>query len=251
MNRLLKFLSVSAVWLLVWEGMALLVGKELLLPAPPVVLCRLAELAATAEFWRTVGYSLLRIACGVLGAVTLGTALAVMTAHSRLMKALLGPPLAVIKATPVASFIILALLWMGRDILPAFISALVVLPVVWTNVETGIRETERELLEVARVFCFTGAKTVARVYVPSVLPYFAAACRASIGMGWKAGIAAEVLTVPLLSIGKRIYESKLYWETTDLFAWTVAVILCSLVIEKLLMAAVAQFERRGTEAAHD
>ena len=251
MNRLLKYLAVTAFWLLVWEGLSLLVGKELLFPDPPAVLRRLTELAATGEFWRTVGASLLRIVCGVLGAVTLGTALAVLTVRSKLAKALLGPPLAVVKATPVASFIILALLWMGRDVLPAFISALVVLPVVWTNVETGIRETDRELLEVARVFCFSRAKTVARVYAPSVLPYFVSACRASLGMGWKAGIAAEVLTVPLLSIGKRIYESKLYWETADLFAWTVVVILCSLAIEKLLMAAVARFERRGTETAHD
>ena len=142
-------------------------------------------------------------------------------------------------------------MWMGRAVLPAFISALVVLPVVWTNVETGIRETDGELLEVARVFCFSKTKTLVRVYVPSVLPYFASACRSSLGMGWKAGIAAEVLTVPLVSIGKRIYESKLYWETADLFAWTVVVILCSLAIEKLLMAAVVRIERRGTEAAHD
>ena len=238
LGNILKTLGVAVFWLLVWEALALLVNKELLLPAPAAVLRRLAELALTAEFWRMIALTLLRIACGVLTALILGTLLAALTERFALAGRLLRPLLTVVKSTPVASFIILALLWMGRDILPGFISALMVLPVVWANVGAGVRETDRELLEAARVFRFSRRKLLRRVYVPSVLPYFLSACKSSIGLGWKAGVAAEVLTVPALSIGRMLYESKLYLETADLFAWTAAVILCSLLIEKLVMAAV-------------
>lgn len=245
-------LLVLAFWLLVWQGLALAVGKNLLLPAPLTVLRRLTELAAAAAFWRAVGISLLRILCGVVCAAVLGAVLAALCARFRWLDALFSPLLTVVKSTPVASFIILALLWMGRSVLPAFISALIVLPVVWINVRDGIRETDKDLLEVARVFRFFRAKTVLRVYVPSALPWFLSACRSSLGLGWKAGIAAEVLTVPAISIGRMLYESKLYWETADLFAWTVVVILCSLVIEKLVMSALEKLRvRYGAEAVHD
>ena len=121
---------------------------------------------------------------------------------------------------------------------------------VWANVGAGVRETDRELLEVARVFRFSRRKLLRRVYVPSVLPYFLSACKSAVGLGWKAGVAAEVLTVPAVSIGRMLYESKLYLETADLFAWTAAVILCSLLIEKLVMAAVGRLSAgRGKGAA--
>ena len=115
-----------------------------------------------------------------------------------------------------------------------------VLPVVWANVCAGIRSTDPILLRTARVFRFSPWRTLRRVYVPSVMPHFLSACRTSLGLAWKSGIAAEVLTVLAVSIGKMLYESKLYLETTDLFAWTAVVVTCSLIIEKVLMSAIGR-----------
>lgn len=237
-----KNLIVLAFWLLVWELLALRTGSSLLLPGPASVAERTLELMASARFWHITGVSLARILCGIAAAVAAGTLTAALTARFALLRALLSPLLTAVKATPVASFIILALIWMGRDTVPCFIAFLMVLPMVWTNVSTGIAQTDALLLETARVFRFPGWKTCRLVYIPSCAPYFASACRAALGLGWKAGIAAEILTVPQNSIGKMLYESKLYLETTDLFSWTLVVILCSLVIEKALMAAVGRLD---------
>ena len=95
----------------------------------------------------------------------------------------------------------------------------------------------------AAVFRFPPLRRLRRVWIPSVMPHFLSACRTSLGLAWKSGIAAEVLTVPALSIGKLLMESKLYWEVLDLFAWTLVVILCSLVIEKVLMTAIGRLGR--------
>jgi NitT/TauT family transport system permease protein len=157
--------------------------------------------------------------------------------------ALFAPFVTVIKSTPVASFIVLLLLFLGRDLLPVVIVVLMALPVIWGNVCAGIRNTDPLLLRTAKVFGFSRGRTLRRVYLPSVMPYFLSACRTALGLGWKSGIAAEVLTVPAVSIGKLLMEAKQYWEVTDLFAWTLAVILCSLVIEKVLMAAIGRLSR--------
>ena len=234
-SKPVKTLLAVLFWLALWQLLSAAVGSALLLPAPLAVVQRLFELMGTAEFWYTVLLSLLRISAGIVSALVLGVITAVLTSRF----ALLSPVISVIKTTPVASFVILVLIWLRRDYVPVLISALMVFPVVWSNVSAGIKSTERSFLELARVYDFSFIKTVRSIYFPSVLPYFRSACSSALGFGWKAGIAAEVLTVPGVSIGRMIYESKLYLQTTDLFAWTLCVILLSFLLEKLVLRLIS------------
>lgn len=229
-----KWLGISLFWLLLWWFVATFrVKQELLLPSPIRVLTRLGELASQPEFWSITLLSLCRIFGGILSATLIGILCGILTAHSRFLHELLTPILAIIKATPVASFIILALVWITRTRLPVFIAALMVIPIIWTNVEQGIRQIDPQLIEMAKVFRFSPSKRLLHITIPSILPYFAAACKTSLGLAWKAGIAAEVLATPARSIGKELFEAKTFMETTDLFAWTVTVILLSLCMEKI------------------
>lgn len=246
-KRILKNCIIAAFWLGLWAVLAFAVDKPLLLPGPWAVLKRLMELSATVPFWGTTARTLLRIGLGLLCAVPAGVLLAASTCRFRLLRELLSPLLTIVQSTPVASFILLLLIWLGRDILPSVIVALMVLPVVWRNVSAGVEKTDAQLLELGKIYRFSPMRTLHRIYIPSVAPYFFAAVRTSLGLAWKAGVAAEVLTVPKGSVGQMLYESKLYLETIDLFAWTVTVILCSLIIEKLLAAVLARFEKGGKE----
>lgn len=245
LRKLPGALAVLLFWTALWVLLARLVGQELLLPSPLQVLKKLVSLAGTQVFWLATGRSILRVLAGLLSATLLGVLLAVLTERSALARLLLSPVMTLVKSTPVASFIILALLWLGRDVLPAFITALMVLPVVWANVSAGLAGRDGQLLELARVYRLPRLRVLRRITIPSVLPHFRAALRSSLGMGWKAGIAAEVLTVPPLSIGKNIFEAKLYLETTELFAWTLTVIVLSLIIERILLRLVGRIGRKG------
>ena len=140
-----------------------------------------------------------------------------------------------LQATPVASFTILVLIWIDRNYVPVLICGIMVLPIVWSSVSTGIRVTDPQLLEMAKVYQLSRFQTLRRIRVPSVMPFFRTACLNSIGLGWKAGIAAEVLTVPKRSVGRMISESKLYLLTEELFAWTLAVIVLSLLLQKITL----------------
>ena len=160
------------------------------------------------------------------------------------LRTILTPAISAVKSTPVASFIILALLWLERDSLPVFITALIVIPIVWGNVSEGIGSVDGKLVEVAKVYRLSLPKRIFRLYVPSVAPYFMAACKSSLGLAWKAGIAAEILATPDHSIGKELYFSKTYLETDSLFAWTLVVIVLSLLIEKLLVFGLNRLGQR-------
>lgn len=207
----------------------------LLLPTPWRVVSCLVKLAATQQFWRTVVLSIGRILLGVITAVTLGVLLAVLTTRSRLAEVLTKPIMTAMQVTPVASFSILVLLWLDRNWVPVLICGMMVLPVVWDGVSTGIRTVDVQLLEMANVFRVSRSCTLLRIYIPSVMPFFRTACISSLGLGWKAGVAAEVLNVPTVSIGRMIIESKLYLMTEELFAWTVTVIFLSLVLQNIML----------------
>lgn len=230
-----KNLLATLFWVAAWHILAVSLKNTLLLPTPVQVLRRLGELMLTEAFWRITAVSIGRILLGAGAAVVLGVLLAVVTTGSTLADALVSPVITAVQATPVASFAILVLIWLDRDWVPVLICGMMVLPVIWSNVCTGIRETDRNLLEMAKAYRLPKRRILRRIYVPSVMPYFRAACGGALGLGWKAGIAAEVLTVPKQSIGRMISESKLYLLTEELFAWTLAVVLLSLLLQKWML----------------
>ena len=245
-KRNLRNAGAVLFWIALWQLAAVLVHQELILPAPLAVAKRLFALAGTGEFWLTAGISLGRILAGFLCGILLGTLTAVLTSFVPPADAILTPVIRVARATPVASFIILAFLWIGKAQVPGFISMLMVLPVVWENTATGIRGTDPLLLEMAKSYRFGALKTIGKIYVPSVAPSWRAGAVTALGLAWKSGVAAEVLCLPRLSLGSEIYYSKIYLETADLFAWTAVVILLSWALEKGLVALI---RRKGGRKA--
>ena len=227
-----RWLLPAVFWLAVWWLLALIVGKELLIPSPPLVVRTLLELVVTGAFWRYTALTLLRITLGLLLGIVLGILTALLTNRFSWLHALLAPAVRVVRATPVASFIILVLLWVANGRVPVVISALVVLPVIWESTAAGLRSVDRDLLEFARAYRLTRWDTWRRIFIPSMLPQLAAAVCTAIGLAWKSGVAAEVLCLPKAAVGTQVYFSKLYLDTPALFAWTLVVVALSLTVER-------------------
>lgn len=226
-------------WLLVWQIASMALDRaldvNLLLPSPISALLRLGELALTASFWQAVARSFLRIVGGFLLSCFAASLLAVPASRWQRVRELLGPPVAAVKAVPVASFIILALFWLDSRSLTLFISFLMVFPPVYLNVLEGIRQTDEKLLEMARIFRVPLWRQIRGIYMPAVMPYFRTAVSLGLGLCWKAGVAAEVIGLPMGSVGEMLYNSKVYFMTSDLFAWTTVIVVVSILFEKLFL----------------
>lgn len=236
--------GVAAFWLAVWEMLSLYVRAELLLPSPLKVVAVWWSLAKTAAFWSATATSLLRVVCGFSAGVVGGTLLAFATAKLPPLRTLVAPLLHIVRAAPVASFIILALVWIKTAWLPPFIAFLMVLPLVWANVEQGLAETDKKLLEMAKVYHLSPTAVRRHIRLPSLAPYLLSACKTGLGFAWKSGIAAEVICRPAGSVGNALYRAKLLLETPEVFAWTGTVVLLSVGLEALLVLAVKKIQRR-------
>lgn len=245
-KKVIKKTVIILLWLCLWQIIATAVGQELLLPSPVRTVHRLLEMACTLDFYNVILHTLIRVLMGTAVAIAAGILIAVLSASVPLIHDILSPLMTAVKSVPVASFIILLILWTGNDTVPSVISMLMVLPIVWSNVETGIKQTDRSLLEMARLYKMSGAKKISNIYIPSVMPYFVSSLNSSLGLAWKAGIAAEIIAPPLIAVGRQMYLSKQYLETTDLFAWTLTVVLISLCVEHLTVLLVKKTLGRST-----
>ncbi|MBQ8416820.1 MAG: ABC transporter permease subunit [Clostridia bacterium] len=185
----------------------------------------------TLSFYQITLNSFLNVFWGILFGTLGACLLAMLTYKVKLIRELFLPLMSVIKATPVASFIILAFFFIGSSRTPSFITFLMVFPVVWTNLDEGLRKIDNGLDEVAQVYRFSSFDKLRYLTLPSVQPYFASACRSALGLAWKAGVAAEIITMPPETIGSMIGDAKTYIMTEEMFAWTLTVILLSLLIE--------------------
>lgn len=239
---------VLAFWLIIWQIAYTLIGSDLLLSSPLTVAQRILTLAQTGEFWATIGRSFARIMAGFLLALLTGSLLGTLTSHVPGLDSLIRLPMSIIKATPVASFVILALMWLSGRNLSIFICFLVVLPMIWTSVDQGFRSVDEKLLEVARVFHMSLGQRLRAIYVPAILPYLLSTLRVAIGFVWKSGVAGEVIAAPKGTIGRQLYDAKVYLETADLFAWTLVVIVLSVLIEKLVIRLIDRIAAKYSSA---
>jgi len=230
-----RFIASAVFWIALWQVFAMRIGHEILLPSPLAVLKKLAGLVFESGFWASIFFSLSRITSGFFLATAASVLLAVLTAKLRIVRDLLAPLIAVIKATPVASIIILILIWLPSRNLSVILSMLIVFPIVYTNVVYGITQTDRKLIQMADLFAISQVRRFRYIYLPHVFPYFLSACSVSLGLCWKSGIAAEVIGIPSGSIGERLYQAKIYLQTPELFAWTIVIIAASVIFETLLL----------------
>lgn len=230
-----KKILIIAGWLLLWQLVSLLVGNSILLTGPIETAKALIEKLVQAQFWQTVGCSLLRIAAGFFAGAGAGLVLAAASARFPLLEDILSPPLSLIKAAPVASFVVLFLIWWHAERLSVAISFCVVLPNIYISTLEGIRSTDKALLEMAKVFSLSRRDAFFYLYRPALRPFLDSSIRVSAGLAWKSGVAAEVIGTPAYSIGERLYMSKIYLETADVLAWTAVTICLSVLSEKALL----------------
>mgnify|MGYP000986166168 CR=1 FL=1 len=197
-----------------------------------------------------VAFTFLRVVLGVAISFALGILLAFFASRSAFLEQLLRPVVAAAKATPVMSIIMLALVWFTSSFVPIFSCVLLCFPIFYTNTLAGLKSVDKQLLEMASVFRVSHRRVITGIIVPSVIPHIYSALAVCLGFAWKSVVAAEVLSSPKYSLGYELYKTKLYLETPELFAWTIAIVLISQAFEKGALAAlrrcrVGQPRRKG------
>ncbi len=246
LERKNRIYAAAAVlfWIAVWQFASMIIGEELFLPSPISVVRTFLELVTTGEFYRAVAGSFLRIGSGFALGLLSGELLALLALWLQPVRVLLRPLMSVIRSIPVASFVILALIMVGSRQLALLISFLMVLPVIYTNTLTGLLSADGELLEVAEIFGVSRARRLLYIYFPAAAAHISAGMTIALGLCWKSGVAAEVIGLTAGSLGRKLYDSKINLNISELFAYTVVIVAVSWGFEKLVQLAFSRLRRR-------
>lgn len=229
--KALKILLIIIFWIMVWQIAVWIVDLPLLFPSPLDVMSKLKELLIDKSFYLATLSSFGRILFGIIIGVFLGALMALVCSFSKIINDFFLPFVSIVKSTPIVAFVFLVNIFIGNEKTVVVICALMVFPIIFANVFQGIKSIDKDLSELCKVYKIPFAKKLIVLYLPTVMPYFISALLSAVGLAWKAGIAAEVLCTPKISIGIEIFNSKQYIEYIDLFAWTFTVVILSLIFE--------------------
>ena len=197
-----------------------------------------------AGFYKAIFTAFIRVLCGLTLGVFSGVVLAMLCHYSSVATAIISPILSIMKATPIACIIVLLWISMSYTQITIFVVLLMVLPIVWQNIYDGLKNMSAELIEVGEIFEFSFIKRLRFLILPSAVKYLIPSVITSIGLAWKSGIAAEIMTNS--NIGRLIYNYKnITYDTEAIFAWTVMIVLFSIALEKITSVILGRFRNES------
>lgn len=229
---LLAFVSPIAI-LIIWYIVANYLKSPLVLPFPKEVFFAFLKLAQKTFFWKQILFTIIRSLSAFCVSLILSFLLGLCCGLSKNFSIILSFPMSVIKATPVVSFILLALFWFTTNQVPVFVSVLMTLPVLTSAVAAGIKNTDKKLLQMANSYNLTKKQVLKNIYIPSTKPYLFSGALSAFGLSWKVVVASEVLSLPKYAAGTALYTAKVHLETADVFAISIVIILLSFLFEQL------------------
>ncbi len=245
MKKIGKKLAAAIIWLVLWQLLALVVNNKILLAGPVETVTALVRMAGEAEFWESLISSYLHIMLGIVIGTVLGILFSCISYRYKAVEIFLSPFVETLKAIPVASFIILILIWIGSENVSTVIVSLVVFPIMYVGMLGGFSACDKKLLEMAHVYRMPGINKFRYIYFPSLMPFIISAMSLAVPMGFKSGVAAEVIGQPLKSMGNGLYRAKIYLDTGELFAWTFVIVFLAFITEKLILLILSLFKKGG------
>lgn len=222
--------------------MSLAVRAELILPGPDNVLKALLTLLKSPVFYKAFAFTFLRVLLSFLISVVLGTLLGLLCALSSFAHDFFEFPLAIIRATPVVAFILIALFWFKSGTVPIFVGVLMTLPIMTTAVANGLSKSEQKLLSMAQTFGLTKKQIFRYIKLPSLVPFFMNGMVSTFGLTWKVVAAGEVLSLPKYAAGTLLQRGQVHLETSSVIAVTIVLVTVSFIIERLFSLAVRKYE---------
>ena len=236
-------LSLIAI-ILIWFIVSKIIHAELILPAPEKVFISILQLVKMRSFWLSFAYTLLRVIVSFAITVVLGTALGLGAGFSSCLRDFFELPLAIIRATPVVAFILIALFWFKSGTVPVFVSVLMTLPIMTTAVSNGFSKTDEKLLTMAKIFSLSRSQTFRYIQLPSLVPFFLNGMVSSFGLTWKVVAAGEVLSLPKYAAGTMLQKAQVHLETSTVIAVAIILVFVSFILERLFMLVVKKLTAR-------
>ncbi len=232
-GRFISLISII-ILLIIWKIASVIYKSELILPSPEHTLVSTIKLFTAKSFLIVIGYTISRGLIGFAFSFILGVGLGVWAGTNSNFNSFLKPILVTIRSVPVISLILLALIWFQVGLVPVFIGFLTMFPFICTNVIDGIRNVDKDLIEMATIYKVDKSSIIKEVYLPAITPFIFSGASSAMGIGWRAIIIGEVLSQPQFGIGTFMQSAQTYLLVNEVIAWTIIAVIISYAFEVII-----------------
>ncbi len=235
-NRLISILAI--VFLLgVWKVISYLAASGQIFPSPEQTMISFFNIVSTKHFMLSISATVIRGLTGFFIALLFAFLLGIPAGMSKPAFLFVNPILVTIRSTPVISLILLAIIWLGGELVPVFIALLTMFPILCGNIIEGIRSVDKSLIEMGTVYNVSKKRILFNISIPSIIPFLTSGISNAMGFGWRAIIIGEVLAQPRFGIGTRMQDAQIFLMVSDLIAWTIMAIIISYFFETMVRIA--------------
>lgn len=249
----IKYICIILFWIIAWQIIAIIINNNIFFAGPVAVFIRLLDFVLSKKFWISVISSIGRVMLGFFIAFLAAYIFAFLAYEKSWIKDILYPLVTTLRSVPVAAVVVIISIIAGSKWLSLYVTFMVLFPIIYMNILEELENVDTRMLEMARMYTIGWFDKYKYIYMPDIKPGLLSAIKTGVGMGFKSGVAAEVISLADNSIGLGIYSSKIYLDTPGVLAWTIVVILISYILEKLLVkaAGLAINKRRTTVGLDD
>lgn len=226
-----KFLSIF-FFLIIWEGVTLYIDNSLLFPRVSEIFLSLKNLVASGDFILILWNTLSRFFISIVFSLILAIIFSVASYRYEVISFLLFPFIIFLRAVPTIAIIIVVLIWSSVERVPIVVGMLILFPILYESILGGIKNVDKNLLKMSKVFKVSTKRVVRDIYIPSIYYSISSNIPSYMGLTFKVIIAGEVLSQESLSIGGEIFINKIYLESSNIFAWIIVVIVLNYFLEK-------------------
>ena len=223
------------IWLfyfILWQIIAMIVNQSVILPSFLDVLNRLVYILSDESFYNHLFITLFRVILGTLSAFILSFIFAILSYDFKLINQALKPLVLVSKTIPNITYILLVLIWFSREMSVFFVTLLILFPVLYTQISTGLLGINPEHLEVLKLYPETYFHRLTKVIIPLIRISLFEGLKGALSLGFKVGVMAEILGQVQPGLGYLMHIARMNFETVDLFAYTAIMIMVVVLIEK-------------------
>lgn len=234
MNKKTKKLLGIITLIFIWFIISVFVNNKILVPTPIEVAKRIGSLLTIKETYIAILFSLSRIVIGFLIGVILGVILSFLSFYNSFLSYIISPIIWIFKTIPVAALVVVLYICIDSSFLPIVVSSIVIIPIIYQNIITGLDCKDNNLLKLNYVYNIKFVKKIKMIIIPQILPYLLSAILLSSSIAVKSAVAAEIISIPKMSLGAELYYFKISLDQTSILAICTILIFISVFLKMLI-----------------
>lgn len=214
----------------IWWIAAIRIDRSVILPLPMDVFYKMIELASNVSFYISISATLLRVVLSLLLSMIMGMLLGIFAGLYKNIETYLSPIMTILQSIPQIAFILVLLVWFDSFTALVMIVFLLLFPIFYHNTVNGIKDIDRDLMDVMALYKHPLSYTIFKVYIPLIKGYILSAIDVCLPLAFKAGVMAEIFVQTREGIGSALYYARTQIDMISILAWTIWMVIIITII---------------------